>query len=476
MLTDLKRLWPHISPTRRRQFAALLVLMVFASFAEIVSIGAVLPFLGVLTAPEHLFEHRLAQPLIEFMQLTEPKQLLLPFTILFSIAALASGATRIILLWAQTRLSHATGADFSINIYRRTLYQPYAVHVARNSSSVIAGIAQKANAVVGSTLFPILTIISSGVMLVTILAALLAIDPFVALSAFGGFGIIYAVVITMTRHRMKTYSQTISREQNLVIKALQEGLGGIRDVLIDGTQSAYCNSYRKADLSLRRARSNVAIISMIPRYGIEALGMILIAVLAYTLAGSESGIAGAIPVLGALALGAQRLLPVLQQGYSSFSAMRSGRTELNDALDLLEQPLPPHADEPFPEPIPFKHHIRLENLSFRYVKDTPMVLQNIDLTIPKGSRVGFIGTTGSGKSTLLDLIMALLHPSDGRLMIDDVVITEKNQRAWQAHIAHVPQAIFLADTTITNNIAFGVPSEEIDHVRVRNAAQQAQIA
>ncbi len=313
-------------------------------------------------------------------------------------------------------------------------------------------------------------------MLVTILAALLAIDPFVALSAFGGFGIIYAVVITMTRHRMKTYSQTISREQNLVIKALQEGLGGIRDVLIDGTQSAYCNSYRKADLSLRRARSNVAIISMIPRYGIEALGMILIAVLAYTLAGSESGIAGAIPVLGALALGAQRLLPVLQQGYSSFSAMRSGRTELNDALDLLEQPLPPHADEPFPEPIPFKHHIRLENLSFRYVKDTPMVLQNIDLTIPKGSRVGFIGTTGSGKSTLLDLIMALLHPSHGRLMIDDVVITEKNQRAWQAHIAHVPQAIFLADTTITNNIAFGVPSEEIDHVRVRNAAQQAQIA
>ncbi|OOZ38925.1 ABC transporter ATP-binding protein [Solemya elarraichensis gill symbiont] len=475
-MKDLKRLWPHIIPKRRKQFAAILVLMVFASFAEVVSIGAVLPFLGVLTVPEQLFEHRLAQPLIKFLQLTEPKQLLLPFTILFSIAALASGAMRIVLLWAQTRLSHATGADFSINIYRRTLYQPYSVHVARNSSSVIAGIAGKANAVVGSTILPILMIISSGLMLVTILIALLAIDPFVALSAFGGFGAIYAVVITMTRHRMKSYSQTISREQNMVIKALQEGLGGIRDVLIDGTQTAYCNSYRKADLSLRRARSNVSIISMIPRYGIEALGMILIAVLAYTLAERESGIAGAIPVLGALALGAQRLLPVLQQGYSSFSSMRGGRAELKDALDLLEQSLPAYADKPFPEPIPFNSHIRLKNLSFRYTNDMPLVLQQIDLTITKGSRVGFIGTTGSGKSTLLDLIMALLYSTKGCLMIDDVEITEKNHREWQAHISHVPQAIFLADTTIAENIAFGILTEEVDHERVRKAARQAHMA
>ncbi|OOZ51862.1 ABC transporter ATP-binding protein [Solemya velum gill symbiont] len=476
MLTDLKRLWTHIKQRRRKQFALLIVLMVIASFAEVVSIGAVLPFLGVLTAPEQLFEHKLTQPFINWFQLSEPKQLLLPFTILFAIAALLSGGMRILLLYIQTRLSHATGADFSIDIYRRTLYQPYSIHVVRNSSEVIAGIAQKANSVVGFTLFPLLTIISSVMMLLTILFALIAIDPFVALSSIGGFSIIYVVVINVTRHRLKKDSQTISKQQNQVIKALQEGLGGIRDVLIDGTQKTYCNNYRKADLSLRRARANVSIIGMVPRYGIESFGMILIASLAYTLAIAESGIAGAIPVLGALALGAQRLLPILQQGYQGYSAMRGGRAELHDALDLLEQRLPQHADEPFPVPMQFKQHIRLENLTFRYSEDGPIVLKNIDLTIPKGSRFGFIGTTGSGKSTLLDILMALLHPTDGKMWIDHIEITENNHRAWQAHIAHVPQVIFLADTTITENIAFGIPKEEIDHYRVREAARQAQIA
>jgi ATP-binding cassette, subfamily B, bacterial PglK len=135
--TLLKRLWHHISPRRRGQFGLLLVLMLLASFAEILSIGAVLPFLGVLTAPERVFEHAAAQPIIQALGLTMPAQLLLPLTIAFAVAALIAGTMRLLLLWAGTRLSFATGADLSISIYRRTLYQPYAVHCARNSSEVI---------------------------------------------------------------------------------------------------------------------------------------------------------------------------------------------------------------------------------------------------------------------------------------------------------------------------------------------------
>ena len=472
----LKRLWRHISARRRGQFGVLLVLMLLASFAEILSIGAVLPFLGVLTAPERIFELPLAQPVIQALRLTAPTQLLLPLTAAFGATALIAGAMRMLLLWASTRLSFATGSDLSISIYRRTLYQPYAVHCARNSSEVINGITGKANGVIYSIILPVLTLISSSVMLIVILIALLAVDPVIALVAFGGFGLIYAFIIRLTRERLLINSQINARESTKVIKSLQEGLGGIRDVLIDGSQATYCQIYSNADLPLRRAQGDNLFISASPRYAMEGLGMLLIATLAYSLAQQTDGIGKAIPVLGALALGAQRLLPVLQQVYSSWTSMQGGQTSLQDALELLDQPLPGYDTQSTKLPLTFKHNINIKQLGFRYSLQAPYILKQLNLTIVKGSRVGFIGTTGSGKSTLLDIIMGLQQPTDGTLDIDGQIVGPVNQRAWQAHIAHVPQAIFLADSTIEENIAFGIPKDQIDSARVKQAAQQAQIA
>jgi len=477
LLQLLHRLWNHISQRRRIQFGLLFLVMITTSVAEVISIGAVLPFLGVLTTPERIFVHPIAQPFIQELSLTEPKQLLLPLTFVFAIAALFSGASRIILLWAQTRLSHAIGADFSISIYRRTLYQPYAVHVIRNSSEMIAGISNKANHVVYSTLMPVLNILSSTLILIFIILALLTIESMIAIIAFAGFGAVYLAIIFVTKKQLIRNGQLINYQSNQVIKALQEGLGGIRDVLINSTQTTYCNIFRKSDLPLRRATANVAIISGCPRFGIEAIGMVLIAVLAYSLASSTSGIVDAIPVLGALALGAQRSLPMLQQAYSSWSLIRGGQALLNDTLNLLDQPLPDDADKPLPSAMPFESCITLNNLVFKYEENAPWVFKyGLNLCIPKGSCIGLIGATGSGKSTLTDIIMGLLRPTNGSLEIDGVKITEQNYRGWMAHIAHVPQVIFLADTSIVQNIAFGVPVEEIDHTRIRQAAQKAQIA
>lgn len=473
--TLLNGLWHHISARRRGQFALLLVLMLLAAFAEILSIGAVLPFLGVLTAPERIFEMPVAQPVIQVLKLTEPKQLLLPLTIAFGLAVLIAGAMRFLLLWVSTRLSFATGADLSISIYRRTLYQSYAVHCSRNSSEVIDGISGKADGVIHSIILPTLTLISSSVMLVAILIALLLVQPVIALVAFGGFGLIYIAIIRLTRKQLMADSKCVARKSTQVIKSLQEGLGGIRDVLIDGSQETYCEIYRNADSPLRRAQGNSLFISASPRYGMEVLGMLLIAVLAYFLAQQADGIAKAIPILGALALGAQRLLPVLQQAYGSWAQINSGQASLKDTIELLDQPLPTYAHQPVTR-LPFKHTISLNQIRFRYGEQAPYVLDHINLTVTKGSRVGFIGTTGSGKSTLLDIVMGLLQPTNGLLEIDGQPITPTNHRAWQSHIAHVPQAIFLADSTIEENIAFGIPMDQINHSRVRQAAQQAQIA
>ncbi len=472
----LPRLWQYITPRRRGQFGMLFVLMIFASFAEIVSIGAVLPFLGVLTAPTRVFEYPVIQPFIHFLGITEPEQLLLPLTIAFGMAAVMAGVLRLLLLWANTRLAFATGADLSINIYRRTLYQPYAIHVTRNSSEVINGISSKASGVIYSIIMPALTLISSSVMLTAILVALLSVDPVIALTAFGGFGVIYAVIIWFTRKRLLIDSKRIARESTHVIKSLQEGLGGIRDVLINGSQETYCQIYRNADLPLRRAQGNNTFISQSPRYGMEALGMMLIAALAYFLAQKPDGLVKAIPILGALALGAQRLLPVLQHAYGAWASIRGGQVSLQDTLELLDQPLPEYADQRVTTRLPFREHIRLNQLAFRYSLQTPWIFKNLNLNISKGSRVGFIGMTGSGKSTLLDIVMGLLQPTEGGIEIDGQPVTISNHRAWQAHIAHVPQAIFLADSTIEQNIAFGIPEEHIDYERVRQAARQSQIA
>jgi ATP-binding cassette, subfamily B, bacterial PglK len=472
---SLKELWHHLSSRRQKQYWMLLILMIVASFLEVVSVGAVLPFLGVLTAPEQVYQHQLMQPLIQTLDLSTSRQLVLPLTILFIIAALLAGSIRLILLYAMTRIIYATGADLSIKIYNLTLYQEYSVHISRNSSEVINGIIGKTGAVIGGVILPVTMLISSTILIASIMGALLVINATVAISAFIGFGLIYWGIIRYTGVQLKENSKVIADRSTQMIKSLQEGLGGIRDVLIDGSQQFYCQLYRSADLPMRRASGNNQFIGGGPRYVLEAVGMTLIAVFAYAMS-QKGGMATAIPVLGAIALGAQRLLPAIQMAYSSYSKIKGTEASLEDILGLLNQPLPKYVDQPLPTPIPFEREIKLTNISFGYTENTSLVLKNINLSIVKGEQIGFMGITGSGKSTLLDIVMGLLPPTDGELTIDQKPINNQNRRAWQMHIAHVPQNTYLSDSTIEENIAFGIPKERIDHQRVKKAAKQAQIA
>ena len=410
-LTELlKRLWNHFSPRRKGQFGLLLGLMVLASFAEILSIGSVLPFLAVLTDPQRIFDFHLTQPLIKALGISTASQLLLPLTAAFCITAILAAAIRLLLLRSSLFLAAATGSDIGYDMYRRTLFQPYSVHVSRNTSEIIDGISIKSTAIANGVVMPLLYIISSAIM----------------------------------------------------------------TGLIVGTQNTFCRIYQKSDFVLRRYYASSSFISVSPRFAVEALGMLMIATLAYLLAKQPNGVAQAVPILGALALAAQRLLPLMQQAYSSWSNLRQNQYSLKDTLEFLDQSLPSELKDTS-TPITFAKEIVLDNISFSYSADAQPILQDLSLTIPKGSRIGFIGETGSGKSTLLDIIMGLLQPTSGALKIDGDRIDSSNLRAWQKHVAHVPQSIFLADGTIAENIAFGLPLDQIDEVRVRQAAEQAQI-
>ena len=474
----LRALWKYISFKRKKQLGWLVLLMLLGTLADVVSLGLVLPFLGALTAPDKVFNHELMRPLIEWFALESAAELLLPLSILFAAGAIISGMIRLALLWVQTHLGNAIGNDLGSLAYRKTLYQPYAVHSTRNSSGVVAVLMTKINTVVYFVIIPLLTLIAASVIVVTVVGFMFFIDPEITSIALLSFGLVYLLVAYFTKKQLAFNSQVVTLRQNEVAQTVQEGLGGIRDILIDGLQETYFRIYRRVDRQMRRALSIIAVLGGAPRPVVEAFGMVLIASLAYVLSQREEGFAAALPVLGTLTLAAQRLLPLVQQGYASWASMTGGKASLADVLELLEQEEHRSSAEQIRlEPLPFNDRIQVTDLSFSYhPHEVKPVLHKLDLTIQRGARVGFIGETGSGKSTLLDLIMGLLYASSGEIRIDNAVLDEKTERSWQARIAHVPQNIFLTDASIAENIAFGVRKEEIDRDRLEEAAEKAQIS
>jgi ATP-binding cassette subfamily B protein len=470
----LRRIWSQLSQQHRWQLPGLAALMLLSGLAESLTLGAVLPFLAVIVAPDRVLEHPLAGQVARGMGLSSGEQLVLPLTVSFAVAALGAGAMKLLVLWASKNYVQRVGHEFAVEVFRRTLYQPYHVHVSRNSSELLGSV-EKINTVMGA-LTQVLALLSALVAGVAIVATLVLIEPLIATIAFVGFGSIYLLIVLGSRRRLAQNGRIISRSLSLKLKALQEGSGGIRDVLLDHSQPFYCDLYRQADWPFRKAKAENEFLAGSPRNGVEALGMVLIAGMAYGLSRQTGGAALALPLLGTLALGAQRLLPLLQQIFSAWVAIRGDQSSAEDVLDLMEQPIDPVLLLPTPMPLVWHSSIEFREVSFRYAEDKPWVLQDLRFKIPKGSRVGFVGSTGSGKSTTLDLLMGLLDPSTGEILVDGLPISGERRRAWQGTIAHVPQQIFLADTTIAENIALGVTKKDIDLERIRWAAQQAQIA
>lgn len=475
ILKLLTLLWRHMSKRRKGHFVILLFVMLISTFAEVISLGAVLPFLAVLINPAQVTQYRILAWIAPAGIADTPAGLVLPLTVLFVAAALAAGALRIFLLWISTRIAYASASDLSIDLYRRTLYQPYHTHISRNTSEVISGVTHKVNDVAFGILQAIPTLLSSVVLLAAILTTLLLIDPVVASVAALGFSLSYGLVIYASRRRLRRDSRRIALEQTQIIKALQEGLGSIREVLLDGTQAFFCDIYAKAEKPLRKAQGNNLFFSASPRYAVEALGMTLIAVLAYKLSQNNGGLAAALPTLGALALGAQRMLPALQQIYSSWANIYGSQASLVAILKLLDQETPGYAAGNRFSASDFNRSIQLNNVGFRYSSGEADVLQNVSLTIRRGQRIGVVGSTGSGKSTLLDILMGLITPDEGTMTIDGAPLNEEGYQRWQRNIAHIPQNIYLTDSTFAENIAFGMSLSEIDMERVRDAAERAQI-
>lgn len=473
-INQLQRSWRLMAPMRRALALVLLVLMIVSAFAETISIASVLPFIVAISNPESVLNHPYVTPLLQRLEVDSSSTLILLVTVFFCAAAVLAGAIRLSVVWLGERLTIRIGTDLGGQMYRNMLYLPYLHHCNQNSSEIISGLTGKLGALI-DFIRVIMMLTRSFLILIVVVGGLLFVNAAVILFAVAAIAAMYILVAAFFRRKIKQVSREIAVESSRVIREIQSGLGGIRDIILDSSEETFWHAFNRSNRVLKQAQASAVIMGQSPYFIIQAFGIVAIAILAFSLAlGGERNIE-TFALLGVVALAASRLFPVAQDIYSSAIQIYSKQNSIEDALVLLEQA--PHEDtlNPAASPIKFDKKLELKDISFFYRQGLPAVFRDFSLVIEKGSRVGFCGKTGCGKSTLLDIIMGLLPPSKGTIEIDDTPLTRANVKGWYARLTHVPQAIYMIDDTITSNIAFGVDPDQIDHERVLQAAAVAQL-
>jgi ABC-type multidrug transport system fused ATPase/permease subunit len=474
-IAKVRIIWGNCTRKRRLQFFVTIIAIVGNAFAEILSLAALIPFLSVLSDPNRFWESSTVRSYAAWFGVHSAAQAIPAVCVAFGVITVISAASRTLTIVINSRFTMGLGADLSRLVFERTLRQPYSVHSMQNSAVVIANVTQNVGAFVGSILSPCVQLMTSSLTVVGILITLFIVNWWVALTAIVVFGGAYASIIRFTRVRYQRNSAIIVASQDDIVKSLQEGLGAIRDVIIDNNQDYYTRTYAAADWRSRRAQNNSYILSATPRYILEAVGMLMICIVAFVLSRGESRLLGAVPVLGALAMGAQRLLPAMQVSFGSWTGILGSMHGLDRVVDVL-------TCDQGPTPVSLiracdvQSGLAFNSVSFRYASDAKLVLKELSFEISKGERIGVIGATGSGKSTTMDLLLGLLQPTAGQILIDGEPLVGDKVFAWQKSLSHVPQVIYLADASIAQNIAFGLPKDKIDMDQVYKAARLAQIA
>ncbi len=464
----------YLSTRRRYQILLVLALMLAGGAAELFTIGAVFPLLAMLSGAGEPGQHSRLSGILALAGIHPYHYGLATLAGIFTAIAVGAAVTRILLAWSSQKLVFRIGYDLGVSLYDRMLHQPYSFHVNTNSGRLIAEISN-VQRLLTSMMLPLMQAISAIVISLFILAALMMIDTRIALASVAGLGGFYAWVSLWSRPKLRRNALLLKESNEERYKTLQEGLGGIRDVLLDNAQPIYVAKFARIDTKLRDAQAANALITVTPRFVVDAFGMIFIVGLALVMT-AEGNIQSSLPMLAVLALGAQRLMPLVQSIYSGWTNVIGNQAILVSVVELLKRPMPPrfHAERAN-EKLKFERTLSTRRLGFCYGPDSKFVLEDVEMVIPRGARVGLIGKTGSGKTTLTDLLMGLLQPTTGSILLDGVPLDEGNILEWQSQIAHVPQHIFLMDSSILQNVAFGIPRRDVDRERVREACRLAQL-
>jgi ATP-binding cassette subfamily B protein len=479
-LQSLRPLWEALSARRRKQLLALQGLSLLAALGEVANLGVLLPFLRLLANPQESLKS--LGPLAGPLRALPSQQMLLGLGLGFMAVVVLSTLLRVATIRVQLRLGALIAADLGERVFTEILRRPYPWHLRHNSSTTLTHLTRDVDQVF-SSIQALLVLVVNMVIVLLLGASLIVLAPGVMVAVAVLLSGFYLLVYRFTRGALRADGIAVTTNYQSMMQVAQEGLGGIRDVLLDGTQLFFLQTFINVNRRFRLAGASTNIKAQVPRYLIEGFTVLLIVGLSLSLAVAGQGVEQQLPLLGTLSLGAYRLLQPLQQCFNSLSGLIANQASLQRLEPFLRTSKESETRQTAASPVPWPAGpegplVQLQQLSFRYGSEGPWVLRDLELGIRRGDRIAFVGSTGSGKSTCSDLILGLLVPSEGKVLVQglDLQASPGLVEAWQKRVAHVPQQIYLSDASFAANIAFGLPTDRIDMARVRQAAGQACIA
>jgi HlyD family secretion protein len=405
-----------------------------------------------------------------------PRQFIFWLGVAVITALAGAAAVSIYVTWRLSLYAQQVGAELSIRLFQHYMQQPWLFHASGSSSQLINKVSQEASRVTGSVIQPLMKMNAKGVLALVMTTAIFVFNPLVAIIGVILFGTAYWGLFHTVRKRLARNGKTISTTSRVRFKLMNEGFGGIKDTLLLGRQADFNRRFEVNNREFARAKGVTVALSQVPRYGMEllAFGAVIFLVL-YLLAAHEGNLGNILPILSMYALAGFKLLPAFQQIYASLATVKGNIA----SFDILEEDLvaSQHITQAQPADkagkLSLREGITLDNTHFCYPGTEEKALSGLTLEVPVNHVIGLVGATGSGKSTAIDVLLGLITPQCGALKVDGKPLSGQALRAWQNNVGFVPQSIFLSDASIRENIAFGLPPEEIDDERIKRAAKMA---
>lgn len=478
MLRHIQQLFSILTPKQRRQYFVLQFLVVAMAIVEIIGIASILPFMALVGDMSLINKEANLSYLYQLSGTSSETQFILILGIGVLVMLFISASVSMFTIWKLSMFANRIGVEISGTLYTYYLRQSWLFHTTISSAQLTKKIATETQRVTQGVLVPLMHMNAKGVLAILLSLTLFAYDPIVALIGLIIFSLAYITLYTFVRSKLHKNGLAISEMNEKRFRLKNEGFGGIKDILLIGRGNDLIKRFDQTGQILANSQGSNAALAHAPRYFMEliAFGSMILLVL-YLVATHNGNLGIILPILSVYALAGFKLLPALQQIYSSAAMIKGSISAFesirDDLLNSFDQECGVSTQKNLH--LPLKHEIRLDNVSFAYPNKTIPAINKLDMSIPVNSLVGVVGPSGAGKSTLVDIILGLIMPQTGKLVVDDTVVTSENCRSWQNSIGFVAQSIFLSDTTIAENIAFGIEKNEIDLNKIREILNLAQL-
>ncbi|HUP25443.1 MAG TPA: ABC transporter ATP-binding protein [Thermoanaerobaculia bacterium] len=474
-MSTLRQLFRFLSPRERRQVLLLLPLLIATALVQVVGIASVVPFLAVVADPDAMTRYVSLARLYELGGFEEMRSFLIALGALMFVIIVGSNGLNVLSTWAVLRFSWMRSHTIAVRILRGFLARPYVFFLEQHSADLGRNLLGEVVQIVTGTLVPAMKALSGAIVALAVLALLFYVDPLLALLTGVVMGGAYGLLFFAVRRRQRHMGQVRLAANKGRYKTLAETFGGIKDVKLLGREATMVRRFARPSADYAAATALNAVVAEVPRFALEGIALGGVVLMVLYLVQREQGFEAIVPTIGLYTFAGYRLMPALQQIFHGLTNIRFNSAGLDNLREYLPAGEVEFSERRAVAPLPLARSIRYRDVWFQYPTAKEPLFRGVDLVIEAGRSTAFVGATGSGKSTLGDLLLGLLRPDRGEIEIDGVPVDDANLRAWQRNLGYVPQSIFLADDTITRNIAFGLPDERIDREAVVRAARAACI-